>query len=140
MPDWPIIISLISKPPSKPTLFASPLTHSFAKNILMQSKEEIREQKFLMIEAWQQSGLSQKAWCARESIAYHSFHYWYKKYRAAHREAIKSSGESQRFIPLQVTSPSFNGNSAHLELLLTDGRRVLFYSPVSSDYLKAIIS
>jgi len=105
----------------------------------MQSKEEIRKQKFLMIEAWQQSELSQKAWCSRESVAYHSFHYWYKRYRTAHPVAGKSSGESQRFISLQVP-PSFGGGAAHLELLLTDGRRLLFHQPVSSEYLKAIIS
>ena len=105
----------------------------------MQSKEGIREQKFLMIEAWQQSGLSQKAWCARESMAYHSFHYWYKKYRLAHPAVLSSLDKSQRFISLQVQS-SFNSSAVNLELLLTDGRRVLFYSPVSSDYLKAIIS
>jgi hypothetical protein len=105
----------------------------------MQSKEEIREQKFLMIEAWQQSGLSQKAWCSQESIAYHSFHYWYKKYRSAHPTVFGSTDKSRRFISLKVPS-SFNGSAAGLELLLTDGRRLLFHSPVSSDYLKAIIS
>jgi hypothetical protein len=105
----------------------------------MQSKEEIRKQKFLMIEAWQQSGLSQKAWCSRESIAYPSFHYWYKKYRAAHPATTKSSGESQRFITLQVP-PSFDSSASYLELLLVDGRRLLFHQPVSSEYLKAIIS
>lgn len=105
----------------------------------MQSKEEIRKQKFLMIEAWQQSGLSQKAWCSLESVTYHSFHYWYKRYRTAYLVATKSSGESQRFISLQVPS-SFDGGAAHLELLLVDGRRLLFHQPVSSEYVKAIIS
>ena len=105
----------------------------------MQSKEEIREQKFLMIEAWQQSGLSQKAWCSQETIAYHSFHYWYKKYRSTHPAVFDSSNKSREFIPLQVQSP-FDRGAAHLELVLTDGKRLLFHSPVSSDYLKAIIS
>ncbi|MEO6818822.1 MAG: hypothetical protein ABI204_03775 [Ginsengibacter sp.] len=105
----------------------------------MQSKEEIRKQKFLMIEAWQQSGLSQKAWCIQESIAYHSFHYWYTKYCSAHPVTFGSLDKRQRFISLKVQSP-FNGIAANLELLLTDGRRLLFHSPVSSDYLKAIIS
>lgn len=110
----------------------------------MQSKEEIGNQKFLMIEAWQQSGLSQKAWCIRESIAYHSFHYWYKKYRTMHSIVVRSStrgmtDKNPEFIPLQVQS-SFDSSAAHLELLLVDGRRLLFHSPISSDYLKAIIS
>ncbi len=100
----------------------------------MQSKEEIRKQKFLMTEAWQQSGLSQKAWCAQQNISYHIFHYWYKQYRAA-----QSPHQSDRFIPLQV-QPSLSDGCAQLELLLVDGRRLLFHSPVSSDYIKAIIS
>ena len=111
----------------------------------MQSKEEIRKQKFLMVEAWQQSGLSQKAWCIRESIAYHSFHYWYKKYRTVHSIAIRSSvggvaDKNCEFIPLQVQSSVHRQTYGSVELLLTDGRRLLFHSPVSSDYLKAIIS
>lgn len=100
----------------------------------MQSKEEIYKQKFLMIELWQQSGLSQKAWCSQENISYHIFHYWYKRYRVA-----QSPDESRRFIPLQV-QPLCNEGYAYAELLLTDGRRLLFHRPVSSDYLKAIIS
>ncbi|WP_442345985.1 IS66 family insertion sequence element accessory protein TnpA, partial [Foetidibacter luteolus] len=33
---------------------------------------------FSMIGDWQQSGLSQKAFCAQHGIRYHVFHYWYK--------------------------------------------------------------
>lgn len=99
----------------------------------MQSKEEIRRQKFLMIESWQQSGLSQKGWCSQENISYHIFHYWYKRYRAA-----RLPDENQKFIALQV-EPSAETTCAHVELLLCDGRRLLFHSPVSSDYIKAII-
>jgi hypothetical protein len=105
----------------------------------MQSKEEIRTQKFLMIESWQQSGLSQKAWCSRENIPYHTFYYWYRRYRAAHPMAFGSPGESKSFVALQV-QPPIESTSAHLELLLPGGRRLLFHSPVSTDYLKALIS
>lgn len=111
----------------------------------MQSKKEIRKQKLLMIEAWKQSGLSQKDWCIRKSVTYHSFHYWYKRYRVAQSIATGSStkvvpDKNNEFISLQVQSSFQHQTSAWLELLLTDGRRLLFHSPVSSDYLKAIIS
>lgn len=98
-----------------------------------------------MIEAWQQSGLSQKDWCIRESVTYHSFHYWYKRYRVAQSIAAGSStagvpDKKREFIPLQVQSSVHRQTYGSVELLLTDGKRLLFHSPVSSDYLKALIS
>jgi hypothetical protein len=43
----------------------------------MQNKKEERVAKLKMITQWQQSGLSQSAFCAANKIAYHVFHYWY---------------------------------------------------------------
>jgi len=111
----------------------------------MQSKEEILKEKFLMVEAWQQSGLSQKAWCIRESITYHIFHYWYRRYRFSHSIAAESSAlpldKSPAFSVLKV-QPSFHHQqtTASIELLLPDGKRLFFHSPVSSDYIKDIIN
>jgi hypothetical protein len=39
----------------------------------MQDKNEQRIQKLQMITAWQQSGLTQKAFCNTHNIAYHIF-------------------------------------------------------------------
>lgn len=45
------------------------------------------------------------------------------------------------FLPLTVKpSPSSNASPADIELLLADGKCILFHQGVSSDYLKAIIS
>ncbi|MGI8635775.1 MAG: IS66 family insertion sequence element accessory protein TnpA, partial [Segetibacter sp.] len=44
----------------------------------MQSKEQIQRQMFDRIDQWQQSGLSQKAFCEQVNLSYHIFHYWYK--------------------------------------------------------------
>ncbi len=102
----------------------------------MQRDETIRQQMFDMIICWQQSGLSQKAYCQQHNIRYHVFHYWYKCFRE-----LQSSAKDEGFIPLKVQSlSSTNTASAHAELLLPDGRRLLFHQAVTSDYLKALIS
>ena len=99
----------------------------------MQSKQAIQQQMFAMIEQWQQSGLTQKAYCIQNNIAYHIFHYWYRCYR--HNQSA-TDPDSSSFVKLQVSSPAI---IAHTELLLPDGKRLLFHQPVSSDYLKALI-
>ena len=97
----------------------------------MRKDMEVREQMFSMISNWQQSRLSQKAFCIQNDIPYHVFHYWYKVYRNANATPISS------FVQLQVSS--IPGSSV-AELICTDGKRLVFHQPVSADYLKALIS
>ena len=100
----------------------------------MQYDEQTQQQMFAMIASWKQSGLSQKAYCEQNNIRYYVFHYWYKRYKD--KQTLQ---EDLDFIPLNVQpSPSFN--AAHIELLLPDGKRILFHQAVSSDYLKALIN
>ena len=100
----------------------------------MRSNEQVKQQMFSMINEWQQSSLTQKAWCEQHAMRYHVFHYWYKRYRDA-QAVDKEPG----FIPLKI-KPSFDTSAAHIELLLPDGKRLLFHQPVSSNYLKAVIN
>jgi hypothetical protein len=102
----------------------------------MPSNEDVQQQMFATIQSWQQSGLTQKVYCEQHSIRYHIFHYWYKRFRAS-----QSTPKEFGFIPLQTApSPSLITAPAHTELLLPDGRRLVFHQPVSSDYLKQLIS
>src|SRR3954468_1268306 len=106
----------------------------------MEYSEEVQQQMFSMIECWQQSGLNQKTWCEQHSIRYHVFHYWYRKYKD-----VPLSDKQAGFIPLQLqpaaATPSITPPvGVHTELLLADGRRLLFHQGVSADYLKALIS
>jgi hypothetical protein len=98
----------------------------------MQSKEEVQQRMFNFIGQWQQSGVSQKAFCVQVNLAYHVFHYWYKRYRIAGGQTTASS-----FKKLKVSAPSV---CSSMELVLPDGKRLLFHQPVSIDYLKALIS
>ena len=88
---------------------------------------------FDKIVGWQQSGLTQKAFCAQHNIAYHVFHYYYGRFR------IKENDKPSSFIKLQVASNALSP-SAHMELILPDGRRLLFHQQVSADFLKSLIS
>jgi hypothetical protein len=65
----------------------------------MQNKKERRTQKLEIIKKWQESGLSQKRFCADNNIAYHAFHYWYKVYRSA----LAGAGS---VLPLDLTPAS----------------------------------
>ena len=100
----------------------------------MSSTEAVRLEMFSKITQWQQSGLSQKAYCEQHHLRYHVFHYWYKCYRDE-QSIVSEKG----FIPLHVPS-SAPIPSACMEVVFADGKRLLFHQLVSSDYLKAIIS
>lgn len=88
-----------------------------------------------MIASWKQTGLSQKAYCQQNNIRYHVFHYWYKRFRDQ-----QVAVEDARFVPLNVKPSSFPVSHFEVEIVLPDGKRILFHQPVSSDYLKALIS
>ena len=100
----------------------------------MAQAASMQQLMFSKIGEWQQSGLTQKAWCQAHQIKYHIFHYWYKRYRSD-----ASPATQKQFIALQI-QPATIATSVCMELLFADGKRLLFHQLVSSDYLKALIS
>jgi hypothetical protein len=101
----------------------------------MPAAPEHRSAMLSLIEGWQQSGLSQKAFCEQQQIKPHVFHYWYKCYRTQNNSVIARPAE--RFIELE--RPTVLPEPA-IELLLTSGHRILFHHPVAASFIKAIIS
>jgi hypothetical protein len=101
----------------------------------MRNNVELRQEKFAMIERWQQSGLSAKGFCLQNNIAYSVFQYWQKKYRQDNSAEEKSSA----FLQLNVSAAP-GAASGGIEVIWPDGKRILFHQPVSSHYLKSIIS
>ena len=99
----------------------------------MKAKVSHREAMFLKIEQWRQSGLAQIHFCDQQAIPYHVFHYWYKRWRDQ-SNAIKINGPS--FVHLQVKEER---DLPLMELSFSNGSRLIFYQPVGSDYLKALI-
>ena|SRR5260370_33181553 len=101
----------------------------------MQSTKEIKDQKLSMIANWQQSGLTQKQYCEQHQLRYHVFHYWYRRYR-----------EEQSHSPNTGTSPfvslKINNNQViamHTELLMPDGRRLIFHQGADVQVLKTLL-
>ena len=97
----------------------------------MQRDVAVREQMFSMIAAWQHSGLNQKSFCAQHDIVYHVFHYWYRRFRL-----FQAPSKPEGFMPIKIDAHEM----CAAELLMPDGRRLLFHQPVSSGFLKALIS
>lgn len=98
-------------------------------------EQDAQHEMFHLVTGWQQSGLSQKMYCEQNGIRYHVFHYWYKRYRDSNADPKDAA-----FIPLQIKPLQPAIATAGIELLLSDGRRILFNQPVSADFIKAIIS
>ena len=100
----------------------------------MQNNEEVRKQMFFHIDQWKKGDQSQKAYCLELNIRYYVFHYWFIRYRD--EEAGKKDNRSS-FVKLQVNQ---SATKAHAELILPDGKRLVFHEAVSSDFLKSLIS
>ena len=91
---------------------------------------------FELIKEWQQSGLTQAAWCKSQQVAYHRFHYWYKRFRE--QTCISETPTSQSpFISLEVQPVT--SNPCYAEVVCPDGRRILFHQGVDAGYLKALM-
>ena len=101
----------------------------------MQYDKQRQEDMLRMIDSWKQSGLTQKAYCEQHNIRYYVFHYWYKRFRGQ-QDAV----EDASFVPLNVKPSTFSVSNSAVEILLPDGKRILFHQPVGPDYLKALIS
>ena len=97
----------------------------------MAKDESIREQMFASIAAWQCSELSQKQWCQNQGIAYHIFHYWYRKYRDGHPESTGNDSFVQLTVKPEV--------GASCEVIFTDGTKLIFREAVPAEYLKSLL-
>ena len=100
----------------------------------MSQHPEVRLQMFKYIEQWQQSCLSQKAFCEQQSIRYHVFHYWYKCYR---QQPSGVDNNNSSFVKLQIAK---SVAATTVEIHFPGGIRLFFHELVSSNYLKALIS
>lgn len=94
-------------------------------------KDEVQQQMFRLIEGWQRSSMAQLDYCKSHDVAYHVFHYWYKKYKTVH----PGQSSVQGFTALQVTPIG----EALVEVHLATGHRIAFYQAVDAAYLKTLV-
>ena len=94
---------------------------------------------FLVIEGWKKSGLSQMEDCKEQGIRYHVFHYWYKVYRD---EQQASANPPSSFIELQVQAEDTTiatTTATNVELVLPNGKRLLFHGSVEASFLCSLL-
>jgi hypothetical protein len=107
---------------------------SKVKNMASKAEKASKQNEmFALIESWRSSDQDQHQFCKERNIAYHVFHYWYKKYRTGQPSSIPVS----EFISLNL-SPSTSG-SAVLELIAPSGKRVKFYQKVDASFLRSLL-
>lgn len=92
---------------------------------------------FSLIEIWKGSGQSQINFCKEKNIAYHRFHYWFKKYTDLNTEE-ETDPKAQSFS--QIKLPSVNSTGGTIELIYPDGRRVIFHQPVEAAFLRTLLA
>ena len=93
-------------------------------------KKSLREKEmYALVEAWQKTGLGQRAFCEQNQIEYYSFQYWTRKYRRQHKQA-------GAFVPIKLTdqkTPEPNkgtplpGRSPRVEFIFKDGLTMRIY-------------
>jgi hypothetical protein len=91
---------------------------------------------FEKIKEWQQSGLTQTAWCQSHQLAYHQFHYWYKRFKEQSASSATPAPQSP-FIRLDV-QPVIDV-PCYAEVICPDGCRILFHQGVEAGYLKTLL-
>jgi len=99
----------------------------------MANKSKQRQKMFSMIKNWKETGQNQKAYCEANSISYHQFHYWYKRYKLSHSPA---NDTKPSFVQVQL--PVIEDKSC-AEIIYPDGKRILFHQAVKVSFLKALL-
>ena len=94
-------------------------------------RRTIQARMFRLIEQWKESGLPKKEFCVKQQVANATFHYWFKKYK--NQAAVMSPA----FIPIRVKESS--PTQAFAELVLGDGKKIIFYNSVDASFLKALL-
>jgi hypothetical protein len=101
----------------------------------MRNNPEVRQQMLDLVDRWKQSGLSQSAFCKNESITFHKFYYWYRRFRQ--QETPLPALDTSGFLKLKIQEPVA---ASSIEIHFPQGARLFFHAPVSADYLKTLLS
>lgn len=100
------------------------------------SQQRIRksEEMFPLIRSWEESGQSQKDFCAQQGIKPHIFWYWLRRYREGQQDKEEPVAG---FIPIQVEG---RGEDLVLaEIIYGDGTRVVFKERVGVQLLRSLL-
>lgn len=90
---------------------------------------------FALIQAWEGSGLSQKEFYTHHGIKPHVFWYWLRRYREEGEPAAKTAGS---FVSVEMAEEE-PGQAALVEVIYSDGTRLVFKERVSATFLQDIL-
>jgi len=101
----------------------------------MKDKETLQMSMFEFIERWQESGLSQKAFCKAEGLNYNKFKYWYTRKKQL---SLKGQELKPSFIPISVpsTATAFSG----IELSFPNGVHLTIQENLKLSEVKELIN
>jgi hypothetical protein len=104
-------------------------------------KRHTQEEMFGHIEAWKNSGQSQKNYCEQVGLAYSTFQYWAKKYREESSETEIT--DMPGFIPVEVRpdpemDPTEFTNQLHF--LFPNGIQVKCSERVHPEVLRTLLN
>jgi hypothetical protein len=85
------------------------------------------EQVQVIINEWQASGLSKKAFCRERSIVYQTFHNWFKRIGKS-----PSAGFAEVSLPVCEQSDS-------CEIIFPSGARMVFQGQPSASWLREVL-
>ena len=100
---------------------------------------------YLVIELWQESGLSQVKFCSGEKLSVKTFSYWLRKYRKE-KGLLEGRGKkvSETFIPVEVsrdrTSNRANPDYGRIELAFPNGVQLSCPVSIEISQLKSLIN
>jgi hypothetical protein len=91
---------------------------------------------FSLIEMWKQNNGSQREFCREKELDYHQFQYWFRRYKKLNnsQSEIRQSG----FMEVKVKERIIN--SAAIELIFPDGRKLIFHQPVDVSFLRSLLN
>lgn len=90
------------------------------------------EEMFPLVEQWQSSGQTQKAFCTEQDISISIFTYWLRRYRD---QANTPEAQESGFVSVCLADP----RAAALELALPSGAVLRFAQMIPLSYLKALL-
>ncbi|WP_072999668.1 IS66 family insertion sequence element accessory protein TnpA [Mariniphaga anaerophila] len=104
-----------------------------------------KEEMYLAIELWQESGLSQVKFCSREKLSVKTFSYWLRKYRKEKAFQVKGDKKvSDTFIPVEIsrggTPTETNANSGRIDVSFSDGVQLSCPVGIDISQLKTLIN
>ena len=95
-----------------------------------------KEEMYLAIEIWQESGITQAEFCQRENIPATSFHHWVQKYRKEKKNINFLLNNYRGFIPIKVSPPVNTINEAPDRIEISFPNGVKLSCPAGTDILQ----